>query len=354
MAFAYKPPHSKTYRIRYTDPSLKKVCSISARTRDKKEAQRKAKDLTAQHQLKIRTNNFISNPNRSIKLKEALDLYTVARNIKPKTKQAYDIAIDHLISAAGDKPLYRFSKSDNILLQKHLNLLTTKRRGGGKEIPVSINTRANYTRHLFAFFKWLADQQYVSENIISKVKPEKKSVEVISPEDLQTIFKALEEHTEKRNQDLIKLKYFAAYRAEELLKATVEDFDFRNKIVRIKNFKGSRVDEIPMVADLYDHLKKMELPKSGRITNLKYMGLRSAWQRVIDNLGMTYNLHQLRKTRGTNFANLGVSPIFLHKFMRHENIKTTMDYYIRVDIKMMENEINKLLTPNLTPILDKK
>lgn len=343
MAFAYKPSHSKTWRIGYHDPVTKKFKSESAKTRDEKEAKRIARDKTAKQRLKISTDNFISNPNRSLKLKEALDLYTVARNIKPKTKQAYDIAIDHLISAAGDKPLYRFVKSDNILLQKHLNSLTTKRRGGGKEIPVSINTRANYTRHLFAFFKWLADQQYVSENIISKVKPEKKSVEVISPEDLQTIFKALEEHTEKRNQDLIKLKYFAAYRAEELLKATVEDFDFRNKIVRIKNFKGSRVDEIPMVADLYDHLKKMELPKSGRITNLKYMGLRSAWQRVIDNLGMTYNLHQLRKTRGTLLANKGVNPLFLHKFMRHENLKTTMDYYIRVDMKMMETDINEKL-----------
>ncbi|OQY72021.1 MAG: hypothetical protein B6D44_11010 [Ignavibacteriales bacterium UTCHB2] len=354
MAYAYKPPHSKTWRIRFTDHSLGRVCSISAKTRDKKEARRKAKILTAQHQLKLKVNSFISNPNRSLKLKDALELYSVSRNIKPKTKKAYEIAIDHLITAAGDKPLLKFTKSDNILLQKHLNSLTTKRRGNGKDKPVSINTRANYTRHLFAFFKWLTNQEFISENIISKVKPEIKIVEIISQQDLQEIFERMDKYSDKRNSDLIKLKFYAAFRAQELLNASVEDFDFKNKIVRINNFKGNRVDEIPMVTDLYEHLQKMELPDSGRITNLKYMGLRSAWQRVIDNLGMTYNLHQLRKTRGTSFANAGVSPIFLHKFMRHENIKTTMDYYIRVDMKIMENEINKLLTLNLTPNLDKK
>lgn len=56
---------------------------------------------------------------------------------------------------------------------------------------------------------------------------------------------------------MIKLKYYAAYRAEELLNASVSDFDFKNKIVKINNFKGNRVDEIPMVQDLYEHLKQM-------------------------------------------------------------------------------------------------
>ena len=147
MAFVYKPPHSKTYRIRYYDSLTKKPVSISAKTNDKNEARRIAKDLTAKHRLKIRTSNFIQNPNHSLKLKEALELYTVARNIKPKTKQAYEIAIDHLISAAGDKSLFKFTKSDMMLLFQRLNSIKTKRRGNGKDVSISINTKANYTRH---------------------------------------------------------------------------------------------------------------------------------------------------------------------------------------------------------------
>lgn len=343
MAFAYKPPHSKTWRIGFYDELTKKFKSISAKTREEKEAKRIAKDKTAKQRLKIKSENLIKNPDRALKLKVVLNLYAVAKNIKPKTKQAYETAIDHLISAATDKPLFRFSKTDNLLLHKRLNELTTKRRGNGNSIPLSVNTKANYTRHLFSFFKWLKDQDYIQENIITKIKSEKKSVEIISQEDLTTIFSALNQHTEKRNCDLIKLKYYAAYRAEELLKASVEDYDFKNKIVRVNNFKGNRIDEIPMVQDLFNHLKQMELPKTGRISQLKYMGLRSSWRRLMVTLKMNYNLHQLRKTRGTDLANKGVNPMFLHKFMRHENIKTTMDYYIRVDMKMMEAEINSKL-----------
>lgn len=343
MAFAYLPKNSKTWRIGFHDPITKGFKSETAKTRDEKEAKRIAKDKSAKQRLRINTTNLIKNPNLTLKLKEALDLYTIARNIKPKTKQAYTIAIDHLISAAGDKQLYKFSKSDLLLLQKRLNDTTTKRRGNGNEKPIAINTKANYTRHLFSFFKWLKDQGFIQENIIIKIKPEKKSVEIIPPEVLTKIFTAIKEHTEKRNHDLLKLKYFAAYRAGELLEATAEDFDFKNKIVKITNSKANRIDEIPMVSDLLDHLKQMDLPKSGKLTNLTYFGLRSSWYRVMETLKMSYNLHQLRKTRGTDLANKGVNPLFLHKFMRHENIKTTMDYYIRVDMKMMEADINEKL-----------
>lgn len=238
--------------------------------------------------------------------------------------------------------------SGSIATNNHLN--KQMRKGpGNHQLHIAQNTKANYTRHLYSFFQWLVKNKFIKENIIEKFKVEKKIVETIPTEDLQIIFDFLNNHNSKINCDLIKLKYYAAYRAEELLSARAEDFDFKSKIVRINNNKADRLDEIPMVNDLYKHLQQMNIPESGKITKLKYEGLRSFWKRaqskLIENglIKKEYTLHQLRKARGTDLANQGVGPLFLHKFMRHENIRTTMDYYIKVDLKKMADEINSKL-----------
>ena len=348
MAFAYKPPHSKTWRIGYYDDVTRKFKSKSAKTRIEAEARRKAKDISAEKRLNIRQVNLIKSADRTIKLSDGLKLFFSQKNIKPKTQRAYQLAVDHFIKAVGNKYLYQYNTGDGIFFNDFLKKRT--RKGKDKiEQSLATNTKANYTRHLSALFQWFIKSKFISENFINKIKSEKKQVEAIPPEDLKKVFDAMSDKNLKKNLDLIKLKYYAAYRAEELLNSTKEDFDFKANVIRIRNFKGNRIDEIPMVKDLREHLSQMELPKSGRLTKMSYEGLRSLWRRVMNRLlkddliKKEYSLHQLRKARGTDLANSGVSPFFLHKFMRHENIKTTMDYYVRIDLKKMEDEINSKL-----------
>lgn len=348
MAFHYKPPHSKTWRIGFYDDITKKPRSISAKTRSEAEAKRKAKDFSAERRLNIQQEQYLKTRDRSIKLSEGLELYFSQKKLKPNTIQSYKLAVKQFISVTGDKYLYRYSRIDGINFNNYLNNHTRKGTKNTQQ-HISQNTKANYTRHLYSLFHWFVKNKLIKENIIEKFKIEKKQVETIPPEELKTIFKAFEGVNLKKNRDLIMLKYFAAYRAEELLSAKTEDFNFNTRIVKISNLKANRVDEIPMVDDLYQHLQQMDLPKSGKITKLNYQGLRSVFRRVQarlikkNTISNEYTLHQLRKSRGTDLANQGISPLFLHKFMRHENIKTTMDYYIKVDLQKMAAEINSKL-----------
>jgi integrase len=96
-----------------------------------------------------------------------------------------------------------------------------------------------------------------------------------------------------------------------------------------------------MTNDTRQFLKTMLLPKEGLMFKYRnYNGLRSFWQRLMVKLNMNYSLHQLRKTRGTELANLGVNALFLQQFMRHTSFTTTQQYYILVDIKMAAKDIN--------------
>lgn len=347
MAFHYKPPNSKTWRIGYWDGVAGKQKSFSAKTRIEAEAKRKTKEFAAQQQLGINQKQLINNPSRTIKLSDAIKLFISQRKLKSSSVRAYELAVETFIKASGDKFLFQYSNLDNISFIKQLNEMTRKSKEN-KEIPISQNTRANYTRHLFAFFAWLHKNKFIDENFIQKLKGERKEVRSIPQEHQQLIYNQLKESCLKKNYDLLKLKYYGAYRVEELLQTKVEDFDFKNDIVLIKNFKGNRIDKIPMVKDIKEHLLQMKLPATGRITFLSYSGIRSVWRRVVEKLNLEYTLHQIRKSRGTDLANNGVSPFFLHKFMRHENMNTTLKYYVQVDLKKMEDEINQKLTENLT------
>lgn len=347
MAFHYKPKNSKTWRIAWYDDLTGKKKSKSAKTRVEAEAKKQARDETAKQRLKIQEDKLITPGDHRHKLTEAFRLFLSQNEFKDKTIRAHQTALDHLIAAAGDKFLFQYNQFDMFALNDRLNApRKVRKRVEGKiveiTVPRAINSKANYTRHLNVFFNWLKDKKLIKENIIERKKGERTEVAVIPADDLEKIWKDMQK-INRKYYELIKLAYYGAYRAGEVLEACVEDFDTERNILRVRNSKGGRLDSIPMVKDLKDHILTMKLPKSGRLTLLTYAGLHSFWNRCMRRVKLDYTLHQLRKTRGTELANMGVDPLFLQKFLRHEDFKTTQQYYIKVDVQRAEENINHKL-----------
>ena len=130
----------------------------------------------------------------------------------------------------------------------------------------------------------------------------------------------------------------------ELTKIKASDFDLTTMVMSVNNLKGNRIDKIPIPTDLHIHLLEMKLQPEGYIFPfLNYNKLKSAWRRCMDALKLNYNMHQLRKTRGTRLAENGLSPFYLKQFMRHESLKTPERYYIFVNINKAREEINQNL-----------
>lgn len=344
MAFHYRPKQSQTWRIYWYDDITGKLKSESAKTREESVAKKKAKDKTAKLRLQIQDNRLMTPGDHRLKLNEAFQLFISQNEFKPKTIRAHSTALDHLLGAAGDKYLYQYSNFDMFKLKDRLNKPRILKTKDGREIekPRAKNSKANYTRHLSIFFNWMIEKKLIKENIIEMIETESKDVSVIPQDDLDTIFSDIKKINPK-HYELLRLKYLGAYRVEEVLAVTPEDFDLKNNILRIRNFKGGRDDMIPMVKDLRDHIVSMKLHKSGRLTTITYAGLRSFWERCMKRVKLDYTLHQLRKTRGTELANSGVKPLFLQQFMRHKNFGTTQQYYIKIDIKQAEKNINSVI-----------
>ncbi len=367
MSFAHKPKHSKTWRIYWYDHG--KLRSTSAKTRIESIARKKAKEDTAKRQLNLNDDNLVSPYDPRLKLSAAMDLFISTNDFTDKTIRQYrDIVLKDFISVVGDKAVNTYNNMDYLKWVKSLNAVRILKRGKKEtKINLSKNTKANYTRHLNRFFNWLLKNELIKKNFIEKIKPEKKEVRPIPLNLLPDLWNKMKEYNDSNNHlykksslkyyELFKILFLGAYRANELINAQVEDYDFNSGkygIVHIRNSKGKRTDVIPMPKDLRDHLLQLKLPEKGRITYLSYDGLHSFWERFQNYLNKNlnekkydYTIHQFRKSRGTYLANHKLSPLFLQMFMRHKNIATTMEYYVLIDIEKVGEEINSILENQL-------
>ena len=332
MAFVYKPPHSKTYRIGYYDSGTQKSRSVSAKTRDLRIANKVCKDFDAKVRLNLnQADEKILGT--SIKLSEAFKLFLNQGKRKPKTVTAYTTALDHLYKVAGDKPVQHYSKFHYYKLIDYF-----------QSINLSVNSIANYTRHLRSLFNWLLDEEFINKNIIKRKKPIKTDVVPIPPEDLQAILNYFLEKKKTKQYNLVKIKFLCAFRIGEVIRCCGEDFDIKNRTVFVRNFKGNRTEEISMLDDIYNFVKHTSLPKKGRWFDYTHPdSTRSFWKTAMKDLNFKYTFHQLRKSRGTQLANGKAAALFVQKFMRHTDYRTTLQYYVKTNMELATQNPNEAI-----------
>jgi len=203
---------------------------------------------------------------------------------------------------------------------------------------LSENSVNNYLNHLKIFFNWCIKKNYISENPINfKFKPQQTFKRIIPDEHLHKLLWYLRVHN-LNQYCLVKFLLLTGFRRNEVLSLTWNDIDLNEKIIKVKTTKDKRVDSFP----IYDRLEKLLalIPKSkDKLLNYSKDGLKF-WYRALEKLNLPkYSLHDLRRKFGTIQAQNGMSPYKLQKLMRHKDIRTTLKYYVDVDIRKIAPEI---------------
>ncbi len=277
----------------------------------------------------------IDEPNRTHKhlFSEVVNEFlNLDKDRSPETIKIYKSVNNQWKKLAGDKNLTAYSKDD----WKNFKSLLEK---SDKAQP----TIANYSRHLFIEFQFFLKKKYIKENPITHIKAEDKEPEPIEMFHYNLIRRYYFMRGQFKQFDLVSLLFLCALRITEGINMEGSDFDFKNKIIYIRNRKGKRIDKIPMLKDIEEHLLQMEIPE-GRLFNYASRdAFQSTWNTANDYWGFNDTLHSLRKARGSQLANSGVEPLFLQKFMRHKDIRTTMKFYVKIDLAKMRNGIDDKL-----------
>jgi|GEM_PF-3096224 integrase len=353
MAFIRKSERTKYWRICWYDDIDGKLHSESSKTTIEAEAKSKAKKKTHELALKIRNSNLVKPGDEKFKFSDAFKLFLQQHQHKPKTIKAYTIAFNHFKAAVDDKPLYKFNKFDNFNFRTYLSNRTfpvmKKDKNGNwikdRDKMLSDNSKANYTEHVFAIFEWLRKNEFVSRNYIQKFGKKKLEVKIIPYEDLQKIFTDILK-TNKEHYEIIKTIFLAGLRATEIFNIRKSDIKIKEGILSLQNDKGNRRDKIPMIDDLKEHLETVislhaAAPYDKFLFKGTYAGIKSLFARSNARLGLHYHLHQLRSTRASQLAEIISNPLFLQMFMRHENIQTTLKYYVNLNVQKARESINQ-------------
>lgn len=193
----------------------------------------------------------------------------------------------------------------------------------------SDRTKNFYRQQLISFVSWLVDNGRLAKNSI-RVKPVKevrvRHRRCLTLEEVRRLLCIVPVPC------WYEMALFAGFRREELVRAEWGDLNIGSRLVSIRNHKGARVDEVPLIPRLISSLGKV--PRSSKrifpdpVTNKqRRRHFKAADIPLVDEHGRHADLHSLRMTLATFTKQLGVDPQVTQRLLRHRNINTTMDHY---------------------------
>lgn len=248
------------------------------------------------------------------------------------------------------------------MIKKYLVSLQT-RNVDGQIIRMGDDIQATIWSALNTFFVFLANNNYIKENPMSKTKRPKVNTEhkvtYLTQEEIQEVFKNIKEHAGAKllNRDLALISLFIStgLRNSALTQINIEDIDFSNNTIKVIE-KGSKVRTVQfgtnMRALLLSWLKDRELYFSDAQTNALFVSqlkerisiytigqLVEKYTNTIK--GKHITPHKLRATACTLMSTQGVSIQVIKEMVGHANIQTTTRY-VGVLEKEKENATNVL------------
>jgi len=294
------------------------------------------------------------------------------KQIKQKTILNYDIAVNHMIAACGDKKIYKYSgEKDYVALLQYFDKLkipgkTFECSNGEKEKTfkkMSINSKSIYTRSLHSLWSYFCDKNYAAKNIIEPVEPEDKDPNPIPLEEMFNIISYFKETTD--HPEYYHLVYFmllTGCRPSSAMVQLKENIDFKRKIITIQNVKTGKKKGKPFYKfPLYQELEKLltdaqvkpgdtgRLFHHFKLNELNYTYPLSFWERGIKLMKIAkqvsnyHTLKQIRSTTASFLINVLKMDVYtVKKLLDHAHVNVTDKHYIELNVGKVRKEMDDI------------
>lgn len=332
---------------------------VSTKLKDSRENRKKAEVIRKQIEYEVSTGLHAERLKRldkkEMSLRRGLDEFLESKEeLNQKTAVGYRNAMNKLIKYSGNIAIKRITPE--LVKEVRLKLSTDKYQANitGKKNP-SINsekkiykekflkeiTIISYLNKLRIIFNYFVKQKYIADNPFPAQPMKFKPVVTIPDKELDDILTKLK----RDNRDHYKVIMFlllTGLRVGELIGLTFEEnIDFREEILKVKNFKKNREDLLPIYPELMEFIRYEWKDYTGLLFNYKSIHSMKFFERFRKREGYEkYSFHTLRKTFITKLINSGMSVYDVMTLARHRNIETTLRHYSRADLRRMGNEIS--------------
>ncbi len=228
---------------------------------------------------------------------------------------------------------------------------------------LSVLTIVKKLQPLKEFFKWLNKNCIIfyDPTLDMEIPAQKKSLPqtILTQDEIEKILSIPKENNiiGFRDKTILELLYATGIRNFELRKLKINDVDFENKIIFIKEGKGKKDRLIPLIPIAIKYLRKyifeirqkflkekrqevLFLTLNGR--GFERQGLCELIQKygVASNISKPVTAHIIRHSIATHLLENGMSIRYIQEFLGHGSLGTTQRY-ARVMIKDLRRMYTK-------------
>ena len=156
----------------------------------------------------------------------------------------------------------------------------------------------------------------------------KKKSEIISDYDLRELIDFFKKRN-KEHYDLVKLLVITGFRISEAI--ALEWGDIKGDHIIVKNIKAKRRDYFPLTDEIKNHLSTIEKNGAKVFRYNKVSQVRYINKLIARETNKKYSFHSFRKKFATEWSRF-LMPAELKEVMRHGEVRTTMQYYVGLNI----------------------
>lgn len=236
----------------------------------------------------------------------------------------------HLELRFGGKTLDAISPLDLEKLKLDLKKGLNKR--GNPYAPATIKHQLVILRRLYNLARrWgMYDGKSPLESV-SLPRIDNQKTEFLRDEELARLLATLDKWPIPESASFVKFALLTGLRRGELFKLTWDDVDFERSLIRLRDTKGGKTENLPISGEALEVLKSLDMEstyvfpgKDGK----QRKNFSGPWHRIREAAGLPkdFRFHGLRHHFASVLVSNGVDLAIVQKLLTHKDFKTTQRY----------------------------
>jgi len=286
---------------------------------------------------------------KQVTLLEAFDDYLLARkDLSPTTIKDYRRSIDGPFAPWQNKALLDISKDMVEALHRKL----------GERSHARANNSMRFLRALFNHAKTKYEDAkgnpVILMNPIDRISETRawykveRRITLIKPHQLADWYKATLQLNAETTRDYLHLLLFTGLRRSEASRLSWDDVDFDEKTLTINETKNHEIHTLPL-SDFLEELLKRRSEHSESAYVFPSDSVRgyliepkTAVQKVSELSGVTFTLHDLRRTFITIAESLDIPAYALKRLLNHKDPNDVTAGYIVFDVNRLRDPMQRI------------
>jgi integrase len=284
---------------------------------------------------------------RLITLQQVYDDYLAGRDLKPKTVQEYNNCLRLYLSDWLNTPVIRITRDQ--VEAKHREIST---RGAA-----AANLTMRLLRSLLNFAAEYRDAQGLSiipDNPVRRLSAKKiwnrieRRQNVIKPHELKAWFQAVQQLENTTLRDYLMLVLFTGLRREEAAQLEWSRVDLQARTLTVLDTKNRLPHVLPLSDFLFDLFNARKAEQSstyvfaGNGAGGYIVEPRKQMAKVTEQTGITFTVHDLRRTFITIAEGLDIPAYALKRLLNHKISHDVTGGYVIADAERLREPMQKV------------